>query len=101
MIAAVTIKVPHQTPEGTMIVEHFLVALAAKPKKIGVTIEVLTACGWHGPIKASEFHLHYYFAKEGKPSLPVVNCGACYSAVLDGTINLPAQTEPEDPSSLR
>ncbi len=45
MTAAVTVKIPHATAEGSVIVEHFLVAIAAKPKKIGVAIYAQTLCG--------------------------------------------------------
>ena len=76
MMKAVTIKLPHQTEQGTMIVEHFMLALAAKPKKLGVTIFAQTLCGWTGPIKESEFKVHY------GSGTPTINCGACMDAFL-------------------
>jgi hypothetical protein len=76
MMKAVTIKLPHQTEEGTVIVEHFMLALAAKPKKLGVTIFAQTLCGWSGAIKESEFKVHY------GSGTPTVNCGGCMDAFL-------------------
>lgn len=76
MMKAVTIKLPHKTKQGTMIVEHFMLALAAKPKKIAVEIYAQTLCGWTGKIKESEFKVHY------GPEAPTVNCGACMDAFL-------------------
>jgi len=76
MIKAVTIKLPHQTPQGTVILEHFMLALAAKPKKIAVEIYAQTLCGWSGKIKESEFKVHY------GPGTPAVSCGACMDAYL-------------------
>jgi hypothetical protein len=89
MMKAVTIKLPHQTEQGTMIVEHFMLALAAKPKKIAVEIYAQTLCGWTGKIKESEFKVHY------GPGTPTVNCGACMDAFLsaEGEVQL---SGPED-----
>jgi hypothetical protein len=76
MMKAVTIKLPHETENGIVIVEHFMLALAAKPKKLGVTIYAQTLCGWTGPIKESEFKVHY------GPHMPTISCGACMAAYL-------------------
>lgn len=86
---AVTIKLPHQTDQGTMIVEHFMLALAAKPKKIAVEIYAQTLCGWTGKIKESEFKVHY------GPETPTVNCGAC----MDAFLSIEASGAPSDPEA--